>query len=215
MLEIKNTQDNIVISSSQELLQKSFSLNSKKKIKIQNQLDFKYLLLSFDSQTDISFDVLWNNIKWDIYAIYFGSNPIKSDIQVNILSSNCNIKIYMVSFLTSDQQFNINWNIYLWKNIVNSQWHLLEKSIVLGEKIKIKAVPRLDVYSNDVQATHWLSIDRINTDEMFYLNSKWLDENISKEIIIGWNIKKILDQFKDLSDIQKDEIENQIIDNSF
>jgi len=58
MLEIKNTQDNIVISSSQELLQKSFSLNSKKKIKIQNQLDFKYLLLSFDSQTDISFDVL-------------------------------------------------------------------------------------------------------------------------------------------------------------
>jgi hypothetical protein len=34
---------------------------------------------------------------------------------------------------------------------------LLEKNIVIapkGQKIKVKAVPRLDVYSNDVQASH-------------------------------------------------------------
>ena len=110
-----------------------------------------------------------------------------------------------------DDLFDIQGSIELWKNIAQSEWHLLEKNIILWDKVKIKALPRLDVYSNDVKATHGVSIEKINKDNLFYLESKWLDEELSKEIIIRWNIKNILNQFTNLSDSEKEEIENQIL----
>lgn len=215
MLDFVNNSENIILSWPKDFIQKSFSENSKNTITIYDKSDFNYLLLAEDSESNLTFDVQGENIKWDIFAIFFGNKNLKSNIQINILSSNCHIHIYMLSFIVSDNQFDISWNIHLWKDILNSQWHLFEKNIILWEKVKIKAVPRLDVYSNDVKATHWFSIDRINSDEMFYLNSKWLDQNISKELIIRWNINKILNQFTDLPQSQKEEIENEIISNSF
>jgi len=211
MLISLNNQEDIILSWSQNLIQKSFSVNSKNIITAKQKSDFKYILLADDSETEIIFDIKGEDVKWDIFAIFFGKDNIKSNIQTNILSSHCHINIYMLSLISSDHQFDINWNISLWKNISNSQWHLLEKSIILDQKVKIKAIPRLDVYSNDVKATHGLSIDRINLDEMFYLNSKWLDQNISKELIIRWYITNILNQFTDLPQSQKKEIENQIL----
>ena len=215
MLQFINNQEDIILSWSKSLLQKCFSQNSKNIITIQDNLSFDYLLLVENSDSDLEFNVKGENVKWNIYAIFFGRDSVKSNIQVNILSSDSNVNVYMLSLINTDKQFDINWNIKLWKNISNSQWHLLEKNLILGEKIKVKAVPRLDVYSNDVRASHWLSIDRINSDEMFYLNSKWLDQTISKELIIRWNVTSILNHFTDLSDTEKSEIENQIIANSF
>jgi Fe-S cluster assembly scaffold protein SufB len=211
MLQTINNQEDTVLSWSKNLIQKSFSENTKNTIRLVANTDFHYLLLAENSESKIIFETKWENIKWNIYAIYFGSKPIKSDIQVNILSSNVDINVFMLSLLVSDQEFNTNWNIYLWKDIHNSQGHLLQKNLILWEKIKVSSIPRLDVYSNDIKASHGFSIDRLNQDKMFYLNSKGLSESTSKELIVHWNIKDILNKFTDLSEEQKNEIEDLIL----
>jgi len=211
MLQTINYQEDTVLSWSKNLIQKSFSGNTKNTIRLVANIDFHYLLLAENSESKIIFETKWENIKWNIYAIYFGSKPIKSDIQVNISSSNVDINVFMLSLLVSDQEFNTNWNIYLWKDIHNSQGHLLQKNLILWEKIKVNSIPRLDVYSNDIKASHGFSIDRLNQDKMFYLNSKGLSESTSKELIVHWNIKDILNKFTDLSEEQKNAIEDLIL----
>jgi Fe-S cluster assembly scaffold protein SufB len=211
MLQTINTQEDTALSWSKNLIQKCFSENTKNTIYLSPNTDFHYLLLAENGESTITFETKWENIKWNIYAIYFGSKTIKSDIQVNILSSNVDINVFMLSLLVSDQEFNTNWNIYLWKDIHNSQGHLLQKNLILWEKIKVSSIPRLDVYSNDIKASHGFSIDRLNKDKMFYLNSKGLSESTSKELIVHWNIKDILSKFTDLSEEQKNEIENLIL----
>ena len=211
MLQNINTQENTTLSWSKNLLQKCFSKNTKNTITLLANTNFHYLLLAENSESTITFETKWENIKWNIYAIYFGSKPVRSDIQVNILSSNSNINVFMLSLLVSDQEFNTNWNIYLWKDINNSQWHLLQKNLILWEKIKVSSIPRLDVYSNDIKASHGFSIDRLNKDKIFYLNSKWLSESASKELIVHGNLREILDKFVDLQEEQKKEIEKLIL----
>lgn len=211
MFEIQNSNEDIVLSSDENIIHKCFSSKSKNKITAQQNINFRYLILSSDGESDISFDIEAENVKWDIFAIFFGDNANTSNISVNISSSNSHINVLTLSFIQTDSKFDINWVIKLWKNVSNSQWHLLEKNIILGSKAKIKSIPRLDVYSNDVKATHWLSIDRINKEEMFYLNSKWLDQSISKEMIIKWYLQNILSKFEDLSESQNNEIEKMIL----
>ncbi|HOG15504.1 MAG TPA: SufD family Fe-S cluster assembly protein [Candidatus Absconditabacterales bacterium] len=211
MLQTINNQEDTVLSGSKNLIQKSFSENTKNTIRLVANTDFHYLLLAENSESKIIFETKGENIKGNIYAIYFGSKPIKSDIQVNISSSNVDINVFMLSLLVSDQEFNTNGNIYLLKDIHNSQGHLLQKNLILGEKIKVSSIPRLDVYSNDIKASHGFSIDRLNQDKMFYLNSKGLSESTSKELIVHGNIKDILNKFTNLSEEQKNAIEDLIL----
>ena len=211
MIEIQSLNEDIFLSSDENIIYKSFWSKSKNKVFVPQNINFKYLILGSDSENDISFDIEWENVRGEIYAIFFGDKSVSSHIKVNILSSNSQINVYTISFIHTDNQFDINCLIKLWKDISNSQWHLLEKNIVLSNKLKIKAIPRLDVYSNDVKASHWLSIDRVNEETMFYLNSKWLDELISKEMIIKGHIQQILSQFEDISKSKNKELEKTIL----
>ncbi len=176
--------------------------------------NFKYLIVSSNSKLDLQFFTKWENVKWDIFAIFFGDKPLSANIISHIQNSNSNINVFILSFIQSDNLIDVQGSIELWKNIINSQWHLLEKNIVIApkwQKIKVKAVPRLDVYSNDVQATHGVSIDRISEESLFYLTSKWLAPDASQELIIKGYIQYILEQFTDLSEEEKDTIENTIL----
>ena len=93
MLQTINTQEDTALSWSKNLIQKCFSENTKNTIYLSPNTDFHYLLLAENGESTITFETKWENIKWIIYAIYFGSKTIKSDIQVNILSSNVDINV--------------------------------------------------------------------------------------------------------------------------
>ena len=188
----------------------------KDKIYFPQNTESKYLIISSDSKLDLQFFTKWENVKWDIFAIFFGDKTLSANIVAHIQNSNAHINVFILSFIQSDKLIDVQGSINLWKNISNAQWHLLEKNVVIApkwQKIKVKAVPRLDVYSNDVQATHGVSIDRINNEELFYLWSKWLSASDSQDLIIKWYIQNILEQFTDIAEEEKNNIENTILSN--
>ncbi|HKL43725.1 MAG TPA: SufD family Fe-S cluster assembly protein [Candidatus Absconditabacterales bacterium] len=204
--------DNIIVSGNEQIIKKYNGENIKSQVSTKNDnIQFKYLIFCSDSNIDISFYINSQNIKGDIFVISYGKKPVSVNLLNKINGSDSIVNVLMLSFIQSDNLFDIQGSIKLGKNIQNSQGHLLEKNIVLGEKIKIKALPRLDVYSNNVKATHGVSIEKINKDNMFYLESKGLQEGVSKELIIRGNIKNILNQFTEISQEEKDNIENQIL----
>lgn len=213
--QAKDIQENeITIFQDKQIIKDYNKINIKDKIFLEENVQFKYLLISTDSNIDIQFITNGDNVKWDIYAIFFGNKPISANITAQINNSNSHINIFLLSLISSDQLMDIQGNINLGKNIVDSQWHLLEKNVVLNKlwsNVKIKAIPRLDVYSNNVKASHGVSIDRINEDNLFYLSSKGLDQNGSQELIVKWYIQNILQKFTDLSDTDISDLENKIL----
>jgi Fe-S cluster assembly scaffold protein SufB len=48
---------------------------------------------------------------------------------------------------------------------------------------------------------------------LFYLTSKWLSNDASQELVTKGYIKNILEQFTDISDDEKNDIENTILSN--
>jgi Fe-S cluster assembly protein SufD len=181
---------------------------------LQENIDFKYLLIANDADINIEFITQWTNVKWDVFAILFGDKPLSANIISHIHSSSSHINMFLLSFISTDKMMDIQGSIDLWKDIFNAQWHLLEKNVILSKKgawAKIRAIPRLDVYSNDVQASHGVSIDRINEDNLFYLSSKWLDNDSSQELIIKWYIQNILQKFTELSDTDRWDLETKIL----
>jgi Fe-S cluster assembly protein SufD len=61
----------------------------------------------------------------------------------------------------------------------------LEENILLGDKLKIKTLPMLDVRSNDVKASHGARIEKLDPQRLFYLQSRGLDDTQAKNLIIS------------------------------
>lgn len=134
-----------------------------------------------------------SKIKLNIKNYINGQNEIN---KTNILNFAKNGEVNILSELEIDNK---------WEGS-NGELHI--ENIFLGENAKISGVPRLNIKLDKAKARHSLKALKIKDEDLFYLSSRWLDEDNSKFILLKWKIQALLDSFKD-----KDEsIESEIME---
>ena len=200
------------INSNKDIIDKIFFTTKSDSFSLSEKIKFNYLALVQDSEFDLEIQTEWEEIEWNIFLICFGKWNVTSKIQANISNSETRINVFILSLLQDDNSVNVDWDIKVNKNVSNSQWHLMEKNIILWKKVKVKMAPKLDVYSQNVQATHWVSIDKIDPEKKFYIQSRGLSNKEAMELSIHGYIQYIL-EFFDITDLEKNEIENTILSN--
>lgn len=201
------------ISSDSEIIKIYTSDSKLEEFFITSKVKFNFLALIYDSEINIQFQTEWDDIQWNIFVVCFGKWKVSSTIKTYINNSNTKINIFILSFLQNDNTISVDWDVIIWKLTTNSQWHLLEKNLIIWKKIKTKVSPRLDVYSQNTQSSHGVSIDKIDPEKKFYLQSRGLDKQETMELTIHGHIQYILDHFPEKTDQEKNEIENIILSN--
>jgi len=200
------------INPNKNIIDKIFFTTKSDSFLLSKNTIFNYLALVQDSRFDLEIQTEWEVIEWNVFLICFGKWKITSKIQANINNPENKINIFILSLLQNDNFIDVDWNIKIAKNVSNSQWYLMEKNIILWKKVKVKMSPKLDVYSQNVQATHWVSIDKIDPEKKFYIQSRGLSNKEAMELSIHGYIQHIL-EFFDITDSEKTEIENTILSN--
>lgn len=201
--------NNEKIKHNTNLIKKYISTNGINNFVIEENVKFNYLWIVSSSQLELNFDFRWT--EWNIFLFCVWEWETICKTKINVLSSDSTVNILIYSFLQNDNSIKVDWDILIWKDLNNSQWHLLEKNIILWDKIKTKVSPRLDVYSQNVQSTHWVSINKPDPENMFYIASRGLSKKESVELMIHWYIQNAFWFFSDVSDEEKSQIERQIL----
>ncbi len=67
-------------------------------------------------------------------------------------------------------------------------------TILLSDNARVIAVPELEIGNNDVQCKHAVTTTRLNKEKLFYLASRGLDEETSRELLIQAHLAPILEQ---------------------
>ncbi len=201
------------ISINKDIINKYICTTATEKFLLDQNICFNYLVLVSNADINIDIQTKWNYVEWNIFAICFWKWKLKSKIKTHIKNSECKINVFILSFLQDNNIIDVDWDVVLGKNISNSQWHLMEKNIIFWDKINVKMAPKLDVYSQNVQATHGVSIDKIDPEKKFYLKSRGLSNQQSIELIVHSYIQYILKHFHTIDENQKKEIENIILSN--
>jgi len=166
-----------------------------------------------------------------------GSKFIKNEINCNLNDEYCSAFINGILNLSSSQHHEIKTNInhlaentksyQLIKSVLNgnakgiyqgkiyvdskaqkTNGYQLSKALLLNENTEFDGKPELEIYADDVKCSHGATSGNLDEDAIFYLMSRGLSHQQSKELLIkGF----LLDAVEKITDIEiKDLIKDMI-----
>ncbi|NCN11004.1 MAG: Fe-S cluster assembly protein SufD [Leptospira sp.] len=86
------------------------------------------------------------------------------------------------------------------KKVIASQ---VNHNISLTKSARAESIPKLEIFSEDVQTAHGSTVGEIDPEQFFYLQTRGLDEESAKHILIEAFLSEIIDQFSDTKEAEK------------
>ncbi len=211
---IENNTENIVLWEAENQLLFVFSELWKKTFTIHLENDSKNTIVFVANTCDITVTILCENTggECDIYGIFWTNNQKNHvNIQTKIQADHCKVKKYLTSVMQEDSEIILDGNITIKKWCKKAEGHLLEENILLWQNIKIKALPMLDINSNDVVASHGVKIEKLDIKKLFYLQSKGISKKNAQILVVESYLNKWLDALSTLVEDEKNTVKDQFI----
>lgn len=71
------------------------------------------------------------------------------------------------------------------------------KNLLLSRKAEANAKPELLIYADDVKCTHGATVGELDSDQLFYLRSRGLDETTAKGLLVEAFVSEVFDDLDD------------------
>jgi Fe-S cluster assembly protein SufB len=121
---------------------------------------------------------------------------VELDIQTNFRSPNTKIIINVISLAGDQASITLNWNLHILDWISKVEARLYEETLLIWDSKYISMIPWLRVDSPDVIASHWAKIQRISPERIFYMQSRWLDQDKAIWMIINSYSQDIVEKMQ-------------------
>jgi len=177
-----------------------------KTITVSEWVSFEYLvILQENAQIDFTIHCIGEHSQATIKVLCIGqaNHHIRSNIITSLDANHAQADVYILSLLNDGSDLNVHGNIILSPNVAKVSWHLLEENIILGDKIKIRTAPILDVRSSDVSASHGCRVERLDPKRLFYMQSRGLTQSESQSLILDGYLNTMFEWFEDTNNIRE------------
>lgn len=185
------------ITTSQTLIQIITNTQKDKKITVWPGVEFNYLVvLRDDARMNITLDGQANSqITLKVLCIGQEGHSIHSNIITSLVGNNAQADVTILSLLKNKSDLNVHGSIILAPDVSKVSWHLSEENLILGDTVRIRTAPILDVRSSDVSASHWCKIERLDPKRLFYMQSRGLSQSESQSLILDGYLNTIFEWF--------------------
>ena len=118
--------------------------------------------------------------------VIFGNNEQSFDIQTNVNheSPATEGRVVEKSILRNKSKSLFKGMIRIKENAAKSNSFLSGRSILLDKDAKSDAIPGLEIFTNDVKATHSASVAQIDEEQVFYLKTRCLSHEEAERTIV-------------------------------
>jgi len=118
--------------------------------------------------------------------VIFGNNEQSFDIQTNVTheSPSTDARVVEKSILRNKSKSLFKGMIRIKEKATKSNSFLSSRSILLDKDAKSDAIPGLEIFTNDVKATHSASVAQIDEEQIFYLRTRCLSKEEAERTII-------------------------------
>ncbi|MCH8996025.1 MAG: Fe-S cluster assembly protein SufD [Thaumarchaeota archaeon] len=118
--------------------------------------------------------------------VVFGNNDQSFDLTTNVTHEKpaTEGKVIEKSILKDNSKSLFKGMIRIKEHASKSKSYLSGRSILLDKGAKSESIPGLEIFTNDVKATHSASVAQIDEEQIFYLQTRCLSRGESERIIV-------------------------------
>lgn len=137
------------------------------------------------SRNDVTINFEHPGASCDIASLCLAGDEQVSDLHLDIqhkvgsCSSNENVK----AILDGDGHHIFDGAVKVLPNAQKTNATLLNHNLVLSSKAEIDSKPQLEIFADDVQCNHGTSIGQPNEEMLFYLRSRGISEQQSRQML--------------------------------
>ncbi|MBR0195714.1 MAG: SufD family Fe-S cluster assembly protein [Paludibacteraceae bacterium] len=75
--------------------------------------------------------------------------------------------------------------------------HQTNRNLLLSETAEMRTQPQLEIYADDVQATHGASTGQLDESALFYMQQRGIDKNKARQLLVNAFMKEVIDTISD------------------
>lgn len=148
--------------------------------------------------------VLEEGSSLNFIGIFFGKNHSEHKIKTFIdhigPHSRSNIQ---VKGALQDKAFNsFQGLVKIDKSAPQSNAHLEQRVLLLSKEASCEGQPELEILNNDVKASHAAVVGKLSDDQLFYMESRGIDQQVARQMILKGFFASLIAQIVDV-DLKK------------
>lgn len=116
------------------------------------------------------------------------------------------------SILNGESKSIFNGKIIIQQNSQKVESSQLNQSLLLSEKAEANSQPQLEIYADDVKATHGATVGQLNSEELFYFKSRGISERKAKLMMTEGFALDLIERFpnEEIKFLLRQKIKNKL-----
>ncbi len=156
-----------------------------------------YVAVNGDSDLKIQSHVVGEGGCSNIYFVFTGAGSSKLDLFAgNIFDApNCTGDIVVKGVVRDNAKSKFVGEIDITLKGGGTDSYLKQDVLMMDPTARVDAVPSLEIKTNDVKASHGVSITRLTDQDIFYLTSRGIPKDVSEKLILDGFLADICSKF--------------------
>lgn len=155
----------------------------------------KAVLLGNHLRSSIRMELTEENSEANLFGLTRLEGTEESHIHAHIehISPNTRSRQHVKSVLKDKSRFSFEGKIYVRPEAQKTESYQLNNNLILSDEAVANAKPNLEIFADDVKASHGATTGKLDEEELFYLRTRGLDLKLAQEWLIEGFCKEILD----------------------
>lgn len=160
----------------------------------------KIHILNFSSAVNnIVIEQTGKGCKTEVYGLAYlhGEERVKTETHV-LHSVGEGVSNQLIKFVLDDNaRGHFVGDLKIVKDAQKTEAHQTNRNLLLSETAEMRTQPQLEIYADDVQATHGASTGQLDESALFYMQQRGLSKEKARQLLVNAFMKEVIDTISD------------------
>ena len=165
----------------------------------------KIHLINFSSATNnITVEQTGEGCETEIYALAYvrGEEQVTTETHVKHAVGGGKSN-QLIKFVLDDKALGrFIGDLKIVPDAQKTEAHQTNRNLLLSETAEMRTQPQLEIYADDVQATHGASTGQLDESALFYMQQRGISKQKARQLLVNAFMKEVLDKLPTTNDHQ-------------
>lgn len=132
----------------------------------------------------------------EIYALAFlhGHQSVTTETHVRHATGGGTSNQLIKFVLDDESRGRFVGDLKIAQDAQKTEAHQTNRNLLLSESAEMRTQPQLEIYADDVKATHGASTGQLDESALFYMQQRGISKQKARQLLVGAFIKEVLDK---------------------